>query len=757
MATLPATISRYKILKRLGEGGMGSLYLARDPDIDRLVAIKLLREDVESDELRERFRREARSVGRLRHQNIVIVFDVGEDEGRPFIAMEYIEGQTLSGIIREKQPVAMDRKLQWIEQLCDGLAYAHRANIVHRDIKPANLMVDNDQTLKILDFGIARFGHAAATGMTQSGTLMGTLNYMSPEQMTGRPVDHRSDIFAVGAVAYELLAYQRAFAGDIQDGILHRIIHEPPPPLNSVAPGVDRVVADVISKALEKDRDKRYQTLDDMRTEIQRFRLLKSSPETPASERSPSTSTFITMGPGSLSRVRGADPAAAARMRAERIELLLEQARSALESQALEQVFDACQQVLVLDPENVVAQRLSDRAQATLEELQLRTVLTDARSALGRDDLDRAFQLVGQALAINPTSAEALQLRKDVDEARKRAEAGEQRVRAIRDAIERAEFAFSERAYESALRFAEEALEIEPRDQHALDLRQQAAAAIEAQRSQRRTGRARAAEGERRRAGARDPERQRVAAEPERGRREPEAQRARDGGERRTDAQPPAAPVAAHLPVDDHTVVALPPPSPPPVLRPASLDKTLLVPLPNEPVSTEVMQPIERTIVVAPPSGSPVSASAPPPSVDASVVRPQPVIAAERWFKSKGALASLAATGLIVALLGVGGALRVGKVAEFANPVMSGTLALDIAPWANVNITAKSDGQRIQGCTATPCVLSLPAGRYNISATNPILGDSLGFDITINPGQSYSETRPMPHFSAQDEINRILK
>jgi eukaryotic-like serine/threonine-protein kinase len=181
MATLPATISRYKIIKRLGEGGMGSLYLARDPDIDRLVAIKQLRDDVESDELRERFRREARSVGRLRHQNIVIVFDVGEDEGRPFIAMEYIEGQTLSGIIREKQPIPMDRKLQWIEQLCDGLAYAHRANIVHRDIKPANLMIDNDQTLKILDFGIARFGHAASTGMTQSGTLMGTINYTAPE------------------------------------------------------------------------------------------------------------------------------------------------------------------------------------------------------------------------------------------------------------------------------------------------------------------------------------------------------------------------------------------------------------------------------------------------------------------------------------------------------------------------------------------------------------------------------------------------
>src|SRR5262245_44898794 len=250
---LPTTISRYKILQRLGEGGMGSLYLARDPAIDRLVAIKLLREDVESDELRERFAREARAVGRLRHQNIVVVFDVGEDDNRPFIAMEYIEGETLGAVIRERRNIPVERKLQWIEQLCDGLAYAHRAGLVHRDVKPANLIVDRDGVLKVLDFGIERIGQSAATVMTQAGTLMGTLNYMSPEQMTGRPVDHRSDIFAVGAVAYELLAYQRAFPGDITDGVLHRIIHEPPPPLQKFVPGIDAALVQVIDAARGND------------------------------------------------------------------------------------------------------------------------------------------------------------------------------------------------------------------------------------------------------------------------------------------------------------------------------------------------------------------------------------------------------------------------------------------------------------------------------------------------------------------------
>src|ERR1051326_6556731 len=212
---LPASISRYKILKRLGEGGMGSLYLARDPEMDRLLAIKLLREDVESDELRERFKREARANARLNHQNIVIVYDVGEDMGRPFIAMEYIEGSTLSGVIRERKEDSLDHKLLLMEQLCDGLAYAHRAGIVHRDIKPANLMLDGRGTLKILDFGLARIGHAAA---------------------------------------------------------LHPLIHEPPPPLEKFVPGIDKAVVQIVAKALEKDREHRYQDLDAMRQDIAKFR-----------------------------------------------------------------------------------------------------------------------------------------------------------------------------------------------------------------------------------------------------------------------------------------------------------------------------------------------------------------------------------------------------------------------------------------------------------------------------------------------------
>jgi serine/threonine protein kinase len=156
---------------------MGSIYLARDPQLDRLVVIKLLRDDLQDNaELRERFLREARSVARLRHSNIVTVHDVGEDEGRSFMAMEYVAGDTLAQVLRRTPPLSLTTRLEMVEELCAGLAHAHNAGIIHRDIKPANLMVDADGVLKILDFGIARLGDS---GLTQEGAMMGTVNYMN--------------------------------------------------------------------------------------------------------------------------------------------------------------------------------------------------------------------------------------------------------------------------------------------------------------------------------------------------------------------------------------------------------------------------------------------------------------------------------------------------------------------------------------------------------------------------------------------------
>jgi serine/threonine-protein kinase len=262
-------IGRYQVLEKIGEGGMGSLYLARDPAIDRLVAIKLLRRGFDTESLRERFAREARAAGRLRHPNIVTIFDVGEHDGDPFIAMEFLAGETLGELIRHGAGLSLSRRLKLLEELCDGLAYAHRAGLVHRDVKPANLMVDAEGVLKILDFGIVRVGES---GMTQAGVLVGTINYMAPEQVLGTGVDHRSDIFAVGLVAYELLSGKQAFAGTMKDGLLKRIPNAEIQPLSELVPGLDPDVVLIVDHALKKEPGDRYQELARMRNDLTRAR-----------------------------------------------------------------------------------------------------------------------------------------------------------------------------------------------------------------------------------------------------------------------------------------------------------------------------------------------------------------------------------------------------------------------------------------------------------------------------------------------------
>ncbi len=244
---------------------MGSVYLGRDPELGRQVAIKVIREEVRDPEVLDRFFREARAAAALRHPNIITVYASGQHDRQPYMAMEYVEGESLADIIRSRRTLPLSDKLSYIEQICAGLHFAHRAGIVHRDVKPANIMVDREGVIRILDFGIARIEGSA---MTQDGSLMGSLNYMSPEQMLGRPVDHRSDIFSVGSVAYELLCYQQAFKGGLNDGLLHRLPKEDPPALAQLYPGLPPALEQVVMRALEKTPEKRFQDLAEMRSAI---------------------------------------------------------------------------------------------------------------------------------------------------------------------------------------------------------------------------------------------------------------------------------------------------------------------------------------------------------------------------------------------------------------------------------------------------------------------------------------------------------
>ena len=266
----PRTISRYLVEDRLGRGGMGTVYLARDPQLGRQVALKLVQAEFDSAEGRSRFEKEARSIAALNHPNIVTVYDLGEFESRPFIVLEYIEGYSLDAVIRERRPIPMDVRLRWLEELGAGLQFAHDRGIIHRDVKPANLMVDHLDRLRILDFGIARI---AGTASTHLSSVIGTPGYMAPEYVLDQQFDQRVDIFAAGAVAYELLTYTPAFPGRTHATIIQKILECSPRRMSEASAFVDAEVEAVIMRALHRDPGERYQSAEAFAAAVRELRL----------------------------------------------------------------------------------------------------------------------------------------------------------------------------------------------------------------------------------------------------------------------------------------------------------------------------------------------------------------------------------------------------------------------------------------------------------------------------------------------------
>ena len=267
-STNPVTIGRYQVVRLIGRGGMGEVYLARDPVLDRDVAVKLISEDVDTPRSRERLVQEARAAGRLQHPNIVTVFDAGQHEDQPFIAMEFVRGETLGRLIRRRAPLPLARRLELIEHACAGLAHAHRAGVVHLDIKPDNLMLDESGVVKVLDFGIAR---VLKTDLLVTRQLGGTLRYMSPEQIDNRPLDRRSDVFSLGCALFELVAFVPAFVGSTKD-IVTQISSGPMPGLLQALPGLEPRLDAIVRRAMALDPAERYADLDELRAELAAIR-----------------------------------------------------------------------------------------------------------------------------------------------------------------------------------------------------------------------------------------------------------------------------------------------------------------------------------------------------------------------------------------------------------------------------------------------------------------------------------------------------
>ncbi|MEO7803778.1 MAG: PASTA domain-containing protein [Actinomycetota bacterium] len=263
---------RYEITGRIASGGMAEVFTAHDQLLDRTVALKILHEHFSRDKaFIERFRREARSAAGLSDARIVSIYDWGIDSGTYYIVMEYVDGKTLREIISNDGPLTPERSIEIASDVCGALHVAHRKGLVHRDVKPANIAVTKDGQTKVMDFGIARAAADDGQTVTQTGTIIGTANYFSPEQAQGHAVDHRSDVYSIGVVLYEMLTQQVPFTADTPIAIAYKHVKEDPTPPSVLNPEISPALDAVVIKALAKNPDNRYETADEMRADLQRL------------------------------------------------------------------------------------------------------------------------------------------------------------------------------------------------------------------------------------------------------------------------------------------------------------------------------------------------------------------------------------------------------------------------------------------------------------------------------------------------------
>jgi len=262
-----SAFGRYEIIEKLGEGAMGVVYRARDPALGRIVALKRLAEELsEDDDVQVRFAREAEVIGRLSHPNIVSVFDMGESEGRLFMAMELLEGEDLRRLLERQAPFSLAARGRIMAEICAGLGFAHSKGVIHRDLKPANIFVTQDGSVKLLDFGLARL--ATGVSITRKGVILGTPDYMSPEQAGGRGVDVLSEVFSTGSVFYELLTGTKPFKGRTLPAVLYDIISGEPEAILSLRPELPARLAMLVHRMLAKVPQQRPASLEEVRAEL---------------------------------------------------------------------------------------------------------------------------------------------------------------------------------------------------------------------------------------------------------------------------------------------------------------------------------------------------------------------------------------------------------------------------------------------------------------------------------------------------------
>ncbi len=457
-------IGRYKVIKEIGRGGFGRVYHALDPSVGRHVAVKVLTES--SPDLLTRFRNEAIVAGNLRHENIVTVYEYGEHEGSPFLAMEFLEGETLQQIIGSHKPLTLLEKCNIMSQVAEGLACAHESRVIHRDVKPANIMVLPGGRVKIMDFGIAKLlRNEETTRLTQEGFVIGTLLYMSPEQLKGTPdVDALCDIYSYGVIFFEFVAGRHPFQAADTQSLMYKAAFEEPPPIRKFVADFPDSLQVVISRTLAKDREFRYQSLkqvqfdiDPIRLELQRTRaaeLLSDAQEH-------FKNNDLEQAQKLVREVLSLDPAdrvaralwetlerrIQSRTIRPRIDALLKVAQGHLTNRRFTEAVQSYETALRLDSGNSEIRGFLEHSR-NLAELSKKatSLLADARREFSGQNLTAAFRAVSEALKHDPQNPEASELLRAIQSMMER----RQKEQRVEDAIRKAEGLLLLRDYENA-------------------------------------------------------------------------------------------------------------------------------------------------------------------------------------------------------------------------------------------------------------------------------------------------------------------
>jgi hypothetical protein len=414
-------IGRYEIRRELGRGGFGRVYAAFDPTVARIVAIKTLTA-VGAPDLLARFRNEAATAGQLRHRNIVTIYDFGEHEGSPFLVMELLDGEDLQSVITNRRELSIYDKVRILWEVADGLQHAHTNGIVHRDIKPANIMLLTDRGIKLLDFGIALVAQAAMSRITPQGNLIGTYRYMAPEQFRGDSPDSLADIFSYGIVSYELLTGVYPFHAADAAAVMYRIVNSDPPPLREHFPDCPAGLETIVLRILAKDRNTRYQTLDDVKFDLEPMLL---------------------------------------DLRRQRAAAVLAEAQTRFSSGDMEAAQGLVWEALELDRGSLAARRLRDQIQQAIQRRAIRpkvaALIDTAEKRLSQRQFDQAIHDLESALRLDSTSSEVRQKLQTARACREHFRRSEQHA-------DQAKRAFRERNLTGALEHANEALVADPQN-----------------------------------------------------------------------------------------------------------------------------------------------------------------------------------------------------------------------------------------------------------------------------------------------------